>query len=84
MDSTFLQERITATKAMIVAYEDALIALSANPTISYRRDTGQSVTQVNRADIGLMQKTLDSLYNRYATLCARQTGGGTSIMRPSW
>lgn len=84
MDGNFLQERIALTKAMIVAYEDALLALSANPTEKYKLDTGQSVTEVSRSDYASLQTALDGLYNRLATMCARLNGGGSTHGRPSW
>lgn len=83
MDRTFLQSRITATKAQIVVYEDAMTALSTAGVQSYMIDTGQSRQTVTRLDLNSLQKTLDSLYNRYATLEARLYGGTTQV-RPLW
>lgn len=84
MDSAFLLARITATKAAIVAYEDALLALSAaNGVQSYTLDTGQDRQTVTRADIGSLNRAVDSLYNRLATLEARLYGGSTQA-RPAW
>lgn len=84
MDRTFLIERITVTKAMIVAYEGALLALAAgNGVQSYTLDTGQNKQTVTRADIKSLQATLDGLYNRLTTLGARLSGGAL-ISRPGW
>lgn len=84
MDREFLQARITATKALIVAYEDALTALSAaNGVQQYSLDTGQSRQTVTRADIPKLNTMLDSLYNRCATLEARSSGA-TIHARPNW
>ncbi len=84
MDRAFLVDRITATKAQIVAYEDALLAFGTNGAIqSYTLDTGQSRQTVTRADLSTMNKVLDGLYNRCATLEARLTGGTTQV-RPCW
>ncbi len=84
MDRTFLTERIEATKALIVEYENALTALSASGGVqSYSFDTGQSRQSVTRADIPALSRMLDSLYNRLATLEARLRGG-TLIARPDW
>jgi len=41
MDKAFLKERIEKTKALIVAYEDALLAIAGGAQ-HYRLDTGQS------------------------------------------
>ena len=82
MDKTFIQERITATKAQIVAYEDAVLAL-AGGVQHYSLDTGQSKQVVTKFDVIDMQKIIDSLYNRCATLEAR-INGGVVTMRPGW
>ena len=84
MDSTFIQARITATKLQIVNYEDAAASLGAGGVQSYKLDTGQSIVNVTKLDLTMIQKTIDSLYNRLATLEARQTGNGTVIGSPSW
>jgi len=82
MQSTFLQGRIETTKLTIVAYEDALFALG-NGVQSYTLDTGQTRQTVTKLDLSALNKTLDSLYNRCATLEARLTGGAV-IVRPGW
>ena len=83
MDRAFIQARIDATKAQIVAYEDAVLAL-AGGVQSYTLDTGQSRQTVTRFDLIDIQKTIDGLYNRCATLEARRNGSGTVTARPGW
>ena len=84
ISSTFLTDRITATEAAIVAYEAAAEAFASNGlTQSYRLDTGQTVQNVTRADLDMITSTLDILYNRLSTLCARRDGAA-SIGRPAW
>lgn len=84
MDRSFALERITATKALIVAYENALTALAtAGGVHSYTLDTGQDRQTVTRADVPAMNKMIDSLYNRLATLEVRVYGGATQG-RPLW
>lgn len=84
MDRAFIKERITATKALIVAYEDAVTALGTQGgVVSYTLDTGQSRQTVTRADISSLNRMLDSLYNRLATLEARLYGA-TLTARPAW
>ena len=82
MDSTFIQARIDATKALIVAYEDAVTTLVAGTIESYTLDTGQSRQTVTKLDIGRLNKAIDGLYNRCVTLEARLNGSGTVTVRP--
>lgn len=85
MDSAFLTERITKTKALIVAYEDALAALiGANAVQSYSLDTGQTKQTVTRANIKDLQDTVDKLYNRLCILEQRLNGGSTYVARGAW
>lgn len=84
MDSTFLNERITATKNQISALEDAALSLSSGAITSYSLDTGQSRQVVTKSNISLINKTIDALYNRLATLEARLNGSGVIIGTPAW
>lgn len=82
MDTQFLEERITATKTLIVAYETAIEAFATGGAIqSYRLDTGQTVQNVTRADLKQLQETLDTLYNRLATFEARLNGAARIVTR---
>lgn len=84
MDTTFLQERITKTKTLITAYEDAVEAFATNGAIqTYRLDTGQTNQTVTRADLKQLQETLDMLYNRLCTLQAR-LNGAANIVYPGY
>lgn len=83
MDATFTAARITAVKAQIIAYEAAALALAAGVQ-SYELDTGQSVQKVTKLNLSSIQKTIDLLYNRCATLEARLNGSGTTHGRPAW
>ena len=84
MDSTFIQARIDATKALIVAYEDAVLALVGGTIESYTIDTGQSRTTVTKFDISKLNTAIDSLYTRCVTLEARLNGSGTVTARPAF
>ena len=84
MDAAFIQERITATKALIVKYETAVDAIVTGGVESYTLDTGQSRQTVTKLDIDRLNKALDTLYNRCATLEARLTGSGSTTARPGW
>ncbi len=84
MDTTFLQERITATKALIVVYEEAITALVTNGVQRYTLDTGQSRQDVTKVDVPKLNAQLDGLYNRLATQEARLNGSGVTIVRPAF
>lgn len=84
MNAAFIQARITATQNQIVAYEAAIDALVSGGVQQYSIDTGQTRQSATRLDLPALQKTLDSLYNRCATLEARLNGSGTVTARPAW
>lgn len=83
MDRDFIQGRIDATKAQIILYEDASIALATGGIQTYKLDTGQSSQTVTKLNITELDKAIGSLYNRCATLEARLNGGAV-IARPAW
>lgn len=83
MDSAFIPGRITATKALIVAYEDAALAIAGGTVESYTLDTGQSRQTVTKQNLHLLNEAIDVLYNRCTTLEAR-LNGGTVTARPAW
>lgn len=84
MQGQFLQERIEATKAQIVVYEEAILQLNSGAVQSYTLNTGQTTTTVTRFDVARLNQSLDSLYNRLATLEARLTGSGVVKVNPAW
>ena len=84
MDPAFLKERLEKTKALIIAYEDAVTAIVSGQVQAYTLDTGQNVQTVTRVNLSLTQKALDILYNRCATMEARLNGSGTLTVRPAW
>ena len=84
MNPAFIRARIAATENMISIYEDALIALGTDGVQEYRLDTGQTVTNVTKLDIGRLNSAVSSLYNRLSTLEARLNGSGTVIARPAF
>lgn len=84
MNREFIQSRIDATKSQIVNYEAAADAFAVNGAIqTYKLDTGQTVQTVTRADLDMITRTIDSLYNRCSTLEAR-LNGASSITVPAW
>ncbi len=85
MNATFIQGRIDATEALIIAYEAAVLALSANNGVqSYTLDTGQDRQTVTRYDLPSLNRMLDTLMNRCATLEARLNGSNSLQGRPGW
>jgi hypothetical protein len=84
MNAAFIQARIDATKLLIVAYEDAVLALVTGGVQSYQLDTGQTNQTVTKINVPAMNRQIDGLYNRCATLEARLNGSGTVTARPAW
>lgn len=84
MDCEFLRERIEATKAQIVEYENAVLQISTGVMQSYNLNTGQTTQTVTRFDLNRLQSNIDSLYNRLATLQARLTGNGVVYVGPAF
>lgn len=84
-DEAWLDERIAKTKALIIAYEDALLALSgATGSQSYTLNTGQTQLTVTRANMGSMRVTLKDLESRLASLQADRCGGGATHIVPAF
>ena len=82
---TFIRERITKTRELIVAYETAVTTLLGGGVQSYTLNTNQSVQTVTKFDLASLNSTIDSLYNRCATLEARLgEGQGTVLGAPDW
>lgn len=74
-DSAWLDARIEKVEALIVAYEDAILALGTDGGMqSYTLDTGQSRQTVTRQDLGSLRLQLESLENRRSVLKARRNG----------
>lgn len=84
MDAAFLQARIDKTKELIVAYEDAALAISSGEISQYTLDTGQSRQVVTKTNLATLSNQIDALYNRLVTLRALQTGNGSTTMVPGW
>lgn len=84
MNRAFLQSRIDATKAAIIVYEAAELAMGVGGTQSYTIDTGQNRQVVVKMNLTEVRNMIDSLYNRCAMLEARLTGGNVVNVRPAW
>ena len=79
----FWLDRIEATKNQIIAYENAIIFLTENPTESYKLDTGQSEQEVKRTNLSNLQKTYDALLNRL-TVLEKRCSSTSTISAPGW
>ena len=77
MDATTLQAQITATQAQLDKLNANFLGLVDMTVAEYTLDTGQTIERVKRHDIDAILKAIDSLTNRLATLCARQSGSAT-------
>ena len=79
-----LQKQLDASEAQLDALNAAQLALIAGTMTSYTFDTGQSKITVTKNNIDVLDKMIDSLLNRIATLCARLNGSGGAIAVPKW
>ncbi len=82
-DAAWRAERITKTKALIVAYEDALLALSTGAQ-NYMLNTGQTQMTVTKANVASLRDTLEMLEERLEGLLADQCGGGGTHVVPGF
>lgn len=80
--SEYLLEQITKVKALIAAYDSAILAL-ATGSQSYQLDTGQTRQMVVKANLASLRDTRSELFNELSTLDARLCGGVTRVI-PSW
>jgi len=83
-DPQFIQQQIDIAVAQLDLYNDAINALVVQGVKSYSLNTGQTTQSVTKFDLIELQKTVDSLLNRIATLEARLKGCGTGIARPAF
>lgn len=83
-DTAFLQQRLAACEAAIVAYEGALNAFATGGVQSYTLDTGQTRQTVTKANLSEMGRQLDSLLNRRAILRAQLGLGGHTHVVPGF
>lgn len=84
MDRAFLIERITKIKERIIAYEDAMLAISTGAIEEYRIDTGQTKTTVKKSNIKTIQDVIDGMLNQLCVYQTRLNGGGTITVQPAW
>ena len=83
-DSAFLEQRLAACEAAIVAYEAALAAFATGNVQSYTLDTGQTRQTVTKANLTEMDRQLDRLLNRRAVLRAQLGLSGHANVVPGF
>ncbi len=81
MGAAFLQDRIDATKALILKYETAIDAVVSGGVESYTLDTGQSRQTVTKINLSTFETKYESALNRLATLEARRNAMGVLFGR---
>lgn len=79
IDRAWLEARVTATKAAIIATEEAILQLSSGAQ-SYTLDTGQTRQVVTKADIASLRLQLNELENRLSMLEVRLCGVGRTVI----
>lgn len=84
MDRTFDRERLAKKKALLLVLDDTVISIAAGAIESYKLDTGQTVTWVQKSNIEVLNKAIESLENQIAVLETRLTGCGVVNARPAW
>lgn len=82
-DRVWLEERIAAKKAAILAYETAITALASGAQ-NYSLDTGQTRQVVSKANLTEMRNAIGQLESDIATLQMRLYGCGRFYVRPAW
>lgn len=80
-DREWVEARITKTKTLIVAYEDALLALAGGAQM-YSLDTGQTRQTVTKANVASMKSILTELEERLSMLQGRLNGTNTIHVVP--
>lgn len=83
-DQAWIEERIAKTKELIIAYEDALLALGTGGVQSYSLNTGQTQQMVTKANVASMKNMLAVLEARLASYQARLCGGAVTHVLPDF
>jgi hypothetical protein len=82
-DEAWIRARIVSTKALILAHEAAILALSTGGAQSYQLDTGQTRQLVTKAHLGSLELALKRLEARLSTL-QQKLGKARFYVRPGW
>lgn len=79
----FLVEEVAQLKAMIRAYDAAILAVSTSGQ-SYTLNTGQTTLSVNKGNVASVRESRAALMNELTTLEARLTGRAAVHVVPAW
>lgn len=82
-DREWLEQRIAAKKAAIVAFETAMSTLAGGAQ-SYSLDTGQTRQVVTKANLTEMRNAIAQLESDISTLQMRLNGCARFYVRPGW
>lgn len=82
-DREWLEQRIAAKKALVIAYEAALTALASGAQ-TYSLDTGQTRQTVSKVNLTEVRNAIAQLESDIATLQMRLNGCGRFYVRPGW
>lgn len=84
MADTYWSERIATLKAIIAAYDTAILEFATNGNLqSYTLDTGQTRQNVQRSEVSSLKNVRRALLSELDDLMARCDGGGSYKM-PGW
>lgn len=78
-DTAWREARLVKLRALIDAYDDAILQLSTGAVMQYSIDTGQTRQTVTKQQISQIKNVRDSLANEYETLRARLCGAGVNV-----
>lgn len=82
-ERTWLEQRIAAKKALILAFETAITTIAGGAQ-NYSIDTGQTRQVVTRANLSEMRIMIAKLESDVSTLMQRLNGCGRFQVRPAW
>lgn len=81
-DDVWIQARITKTRALIEAIEDAALGIASGAIQTYQLDTGQTRQLVTKTNIAVLHSTLRELEQRLDYWQGRLCRGGAFYGRP--
>jgi hypothetical protein len=82
-ERVWLDERIAAKRAAILAFETGILALAGGAQ-SYSLDTGQTRQVVTKSNLSEMRNMIARLESDLSTLMLRRFGCANLQVRPGW
>ena len=83
LDTTWA-DQLTVLRALVVAYNAALLAFATSNIQSYQLDSGQTRQLVTRAQLATLRDTRNDLLNDLSVLEGRVNCSNTLIMVPGF